>query len=468
MNGGLVTQLILSFIGAAKEVTGSKTLVRYKNKSYLVDCGLYQGDRELRQKNWEDFPHPESLDAVILTHAHIDHCGYLPRLVKQGFRGHIYCTKATQALVTILLTDAAHLEEEDAEYANRKGFSSHRPALPLFTIEDVEKVTRQIRAVERDVWKELSAGLSFQFLRSGHILGSSFVQLSFNNGESLRTVTFSGDLGSDRSHIIKGPVSIRETDYLILEGTYGDKIHRTDNIEKTIIEVVNYVQQRRGVLLIPAFAVGRTQELLFIINKLQDEKKISKIPLYVDSPMALKTTEIYSHFVEDLKLVEEGHRFMTSMEDSHYKSSTTSDQSKRLTQESGPMIVISAAGMLTGGRILHHLKARLPHTANAVLFVGFQPHGTKGRLLQNGIDRINIHHEEILVNAMIKSVEGLSAHADSREIINWVKGFSFGPKRIFLNHGERDPLKALKYRIQNELNIAEVEIPFLGEEFILD
>jgi len=462
------TQLRLKFMGAAREVTGSKTLVSYKNKKFLVDCGLYQGEKELRQMNWDDFPHAGSIDAIILTHAHIDHSGYLPRLVKQGFRGPIFCTKATAALVNVLLMDAAHLEEEDAEFANRKGYSSHRPVLPLFTGEDVERVIGMLQPVERDVWMELTPGLDLRLVRSGHLLGSSFVQLSFSTGTNSKLITFSGDLGSDRSSILKGPVTISESDYLVLEGTYGDKVHHTENIEKIIVSAIKHIVDHQGVLVIPAFAVGRTQELLYLINKLEEDKLIPKVPLYIDSPMALRATEIYSSFKDDLKLVEIGKRLITSMDETHFKAVSTPEQSKKLTMSPGPMIVISAAGMLTGGRVLHHLKARLPHKANAVLFVGFQAHGTKGRLLQNGIDRIQIHHEEVRVNAKINSVEGLSAHADSRETVDWLQKFSRLPSKIFLNHGERDPLKALKYRLQNELKLNDVVIPHLGEEFILD
>lgn len=464
---GDLVNLKLQFLGAAKEVTGSKTLVSYRDSKILIDCGLYQGDKELRNLNWENLSHANTIDAVILTHAHIDHTGYLPRLYQQGFRGKIFCTKPTAALVKILLLDAAHLEEEDAEYVNRKGYSSHRPALPLFTTEEVEKVLKQLQPVEREQWVELSRGLSFKLLRSGHLLGSSFIQLSFDNGETHKVITFSGDLGSDRSEILKGPVTIPESNYLVLEGTYGDRTHKVESIEKNILRVIKHIFERKGALIIPAFAVGRTQELLHILNKLEEEKKIPRIPLYIDSPMALKATEIYKYFEEDLKLVSEGSKLITSMDESRFKAVTTIDESKRLSKMDGPVIIISAAGMLTGGRVLHHLKARLPHKANAVLFVGFQAHGTKGRLLLNGMDRIQIHREEVMVNAEIRSVEGLSAHADSKEIMNWLSGFSKLPERIFLNHGERDSLNALKFRIQNELKIEDVQIPYLGEETLL-
>lgn len=463
-----VTKLKLKFMGAAREVTGSKTQISYKNKNYLIDCGMFQGEKELRQLNRENYPHADNIDAVLLTHAHIDHSGYLPKLVQQGFRGLIYCTNGTAALLGILLPDSAHLEKEDAEYANRAGYSSHRPAVPLFTMEDVEKVLKLIKIVERDQWIQLTPGLSFQFLRSGHLLGSSFIQLSFNNGTNNKTITFSGDLGSERSNILKGPVHISESDYLVLEGTYGDKVHHTEAIEKNLSRAIKHIYERKGVLVIPAFAIGRTQDLLYLINKLEEEKKIPSVPLYIDSPMAVKATDIYTRCKEDLKLVEDGNRLITSMDESRFKAVVTPEQSKILNQKEGPMIIISAAGMLTGGRVLHHLKFRLPHKANAVLFVGFQAHGTKGRLLLNGMDRIQIHHKEVMVNAEIRSLEGLSAHADSKETVEWLKGFTRLPGKIFLNHGERDPLKALKYRIENELGINNVEIPHIGDEFVLE
>jgi metallo-beta-lactamase family protein len=458
----------MQFLGAAKEVTGSKILISYRNFKVLVDCGLYQGDKELRKLNWEDIHQASNIDAVILTHAHIDHSGYLPRLFQQGFRGKIYCSKATASLIKILLLDAAHLEEEDAEYINRRGYSAHQPALPLFTTEEVEGVLKLVHPIERENWLELTRGLSFQLIRSGHLLGSSFVQFSFDNGVTQKTVTFTGDLGSERSDILKGPVYIKESDYLILEGTYGDRVHKSENIESTIVNVIKHIVEKRGVLLIPAFAVGRTQELLYILNRLEDEKKIPKIPLYIDSPMALKATQIYKYYEDDLRLVESGKKLMTSMEDSSFKASSTPEESKKLSHMDGPLIIISAAGMLTGGRILHHLKARLSHRSNAVLFVGFQAHGTKGRLLLNGIDKIQIHREEIQVEALIASVEGLSAHADAKEIVNWLKGFTKLPSQIFLNHGERDALNALKYRIISELHCQNIHIPHLGEEILLD
>lgn len=460
--------LRLKFLGAAREVTGSKSQIAYKNKMFLVDCGTYQGAKELRDLNREDIPHASAYDGVILTHAHIDHSGYLPRLVKNGFRGPIFCTAPTAALVKILLADSAHLEEEDAEYANRTKHSHHTPAVPLFTMEDVEKTVKLIRVVKRDEWIELSQGLSVRLLRSGHLLGSSFVQVSFDTGNGNKILTFSGDLGADRSPIIKGPVTVGETDYLVLEGTYGDKVHQSHNIEKKLAEVIHHIHARRGVLVIPAFAVGRTQDVLYYIHKLTEEKLIPETPVFVDSPMALKATEIYRHFTDELKLVEGGNKLETSLEDPHFRAVETPEASRRLNQMPGPMIVISAAGMLTGGRILHHLKNRLPHKANAVLFVGYQAGGTKGRLLQNGIDRLRIHHEEVEVNAEIVTVDGMSAHADSKEILQWVKGFRKLPQKVFLNHGENEPLKALKYRLQNEIGLTDISIPYLGEEFVLE
>lgn len=460
--------LKIQFLGAAQQVTGSKTRVTYRDRAYLVDCGLFQGERREREQNWADLPHAAGYAAVFLTHAHIDHCGYLPRLVKQGFHGPIYCTAATAALARVLLADAAHLQEEDAEDANTKHYSRHDPALPLFNLEDVERTLRLLHVVHRDEWIQLAPGLSYRFLRSGHLLGSSFVQFNFLSGEDSRVVTFSGDLGSERSHIIKGPVRVTETDYLIMEGTYGDRAHRPEGQEVALARAINTVHARRGVLLIPAFAVGRTQEILYLINKLEDDGVIPHVPLYLDSPMALKVTEIYRHGLDDLKPVVDRGRLVSSMDGSRFKATAAPAESRRLQGRDGPMIIVSAAGMLTGGRILHHLKARLPHRANAVLFVGYQAPGTKGRLLQNGIDRLSIHHEVVDVNAEVISLEGFSAHADAREIIEWMSALVRPPRGVYLNHGDGDALKALRYRIRQELGWEAVEIPGPGDEFELD
>jgi metallo-beta-lactamase family protein len=458
----------LQFLGAAQQVTGSKTRVTYRDRTYLVDCGLFQGERRLREQNWADLPHAGGYAGVFLTHAHIDHCGYLPRLVKQGFHGPIYCTAGTAALVRVLLADAAHLQEEDAEDANRNHYSRHVPALPLFTMEDVERTVRLLRVVPRDQWLDIGPDLTCRFLRSGHLLGSSFVQLSFLSGEQSRVVTFSGDLGSERSHIIKGPVRITETDYLVMEGTYGDRVHHAEGQEVALARTILSVYARRGVLLIPAFAVGRTQEILYLINKLEDEGVIPHIPLFLDSPMAVKATEIYRQGADDLLPVVDEGRLVSSMDGSRFKATPTPEESRRLQGRDGPMIIVSAAGMLTGGRILHHLKTRLPHRANGVLFIGYQAPGTKGRLLQNGIDQLRIHHEAIDVNAEVFSIEGFSAHADAREILDWMRALVRPPRRLFLNHGEPEALKALRYRVLHELGWEGVEVPGPGEEFVLD
>ncbi len=457
----------IKFLGAAREVTGSKSLITHKNEQFLIDCGLFQGDKALREFNWRPFPHAHNIEAVVLTHAHIDHSGYLPKLVKEGFKGPIFCTDATAALVKVLLRDAAKLEVEDATYINKKKYSTHRPALPLFDLEDAEAAIKLLQPVTRNDWHALGKELSFRFLRSGHILGSSFVEISFPTEVGPKTITFSGDLGSERSSILKGPEYINESDYLVLESTYGDKVHKGEILKKELASIITSVTNQGGVLLIPSFAVGRTQELLYLINELDQENLIPKIPLYIDSPMSVAATEIYSQFTEDLKLTGEGKKFHNSMEGHRFRAVSSVDESIRLNGMRGPAIIISAAGMLTGGRIMHHLKSRLPHPQNAVLFVGFQAEGTKGRLLQNGMDRIWIHREEIPVKAQIFSVQGLSAHADSNEILHWVKQFNRFPAKTFLNHGEGPALKALAYRLKNEIGL-DVVIPHEGQEFELD
>ncbi len=452
----------LQFLGAAQTVTGSRTLLNFRGKKYLVDCGLFQGPKEKRLLNWMPFEMAASIDAVILTHAHIDHSGYLPKLVKEGFKGPIYCSKGTADLCQILLMDSAYLQEEDARFANRTKHSHHDPALPLYTTQDAERALKHFQPVERDTWIHLSDGLSFILKRSGHIIGSSFIQFNYQVENGSRLITFSGDIGNGRSEILKGPVAIQETDYLVLESTYGNRIQDRQDPCIMIGEVINQIAKQSGVLVIPAFSVGRTQEILYFIRKLENAGKIPKLPVYVDSPMANHATDIFINHPEDHELVFHNGQLEPPICSSCYEAVKTPDESMVLCMKSGPMIILSAAGMLTGGRILHHLKHRLPDKKNIVLFVGFQAEGTKGRLLQEGLLEIRIHHQVIPVEAQIVSMESLSAHADADDIIVWLKRFGKKPTKIFINHGELPASQALKERIQNELGI-ECHIPETNE-----
>lgn len=456
----------LKFLGAARTVTGSRTLMKFNHHPFLVDCGLFQGPKDLRLRNWEKPEGLEDLSGIILTHAHIDHSGYLPKLVRDGFRGPVFCSEATAELCKIMLLDAAHLQEEDARFANETRYSSHVPALPLYETKDALAAIDLLHPLPLNEWLELQPGIGFQLLRSGHILGSTFVQVQYSSGNGSQILTFSGDLGNDRSKVIKPPVAISETDYLVLEATYGDRSQpRVDPLVQ-FGEVINRVIKRNGTLVIPAFTVGRTQELLYMIRELEQQGVIPKVPVYLDSPMAQDVTDIYLRFADELKLTERNKKLEAPFSPQDYHEVKGPDDSMLLCMSDEPKIVISAAGMLTGGRILHHLKAKLPDDKSAVLFVGYQPEGTKGRLLRRGLRTIRIHHQMIQVEAEVLSLDSLSAHADSDDTIQWLRQFKREPKEVFLNHGEPSGLEAMKYRIQTELGWkARVVEPF--EEIVL-
>ncbi len=448
-------------------VTGSRTQIQYKGTKYIVDCGLFQGPREIRERNWQIDEQSADIKAVILTHAHIDHSGYIPRLVKQGFRGPIYCSEATADLCRVMLPDSGYLQEEDAAFANIKKHSRHSPALPLYTERDAVVSLEYLRPVKSDEWHPLENGLSFRLIRSGHILGSTFVQLSHENDHGSRILTFSGDLGNGRSVLLKEPVQLTETDDLVLESTYGDRRQPREDLLLQLSNVINTVLKRGGTLVIPSFAVGRAQELLYAIHQLEEKNMIDKYDVYLDSPMALDATDLYLKYVDELKPEIRQGRTISPMRCTRFTPVRSSDDSMLLCMNTDPKIVISAAGMLTGGRIMHHLKSKLPDSKSGVLFVGYQVEQTKGYLLKNGLNTIRIHHQPVDVNAEIFSIDTLSAHADSQDLIEWVKGFSQKPKRIFLNHGEKNALEALKYRLAYELKIPSVIIPSPNEEFLI-
>jgi len=456
----------LKFYGAAETVTGSKTLVEVNGKKFLVDAGMFQGPKARRLLNWDIKCPVRELDGVILTHAHIDHSGILPKLYADGFRGPVYCSKGTKQLCEVLLPDAAYLQEEDAEYANRTGHSKHKPALPLYTTKDAEMVLRQFEVVERDQWVDLTPDLSLRLLRSGHIIGSSFVQLSYEVNEKRKIITFSGDMGSGRSEIIKPPVYIKETDFLVMESTYGDRLHPRISPEIELGMYLKRILERGGVAVIPSFAVGRTQEVLFHIDKLMEKEKIPKVPVYVDSPMASSANHIYLKNSDEHQLKIENEKIVSPICPQDYRETRKVEESMKLINKPGPFIVISASGMLSGGRILHHLKARLPHKENGVIFVGYQAPETKGNLLRNGISSIRLHHEEIPVNAQVFGIDGLSAHADFLDILEWLKHLTKAPDCIFVNHGEKPAALNLKRLIESELGF-KATIPEYLEEINL-
>lgn len=456
----------LKFQGAAGSVTGSQSLLSHYGASFLVDCGLYQGAKEDRLRNWQEPQDLKEVRAILLTHAHIDHSGLLPRWVAKGWRGPIYCTPATKDLLVIMLKDAARLQEEDAKFANKTKYSYHQPALPLYTVADAERTIEMLYAIPFGVRHHLSPEISFEFSRAGHILGSATLQVIYQDQDQTRQLTFSGDRGGGHSDILRDPQQIPVTDDLVLESTYGDRqipfLGRLDRLA----EVINKVIGRGGTLVIPSFAVGRSQDLLFSIYCLMNEGRVPRIPLYLDSPMASAVTEVYRENADELKTIGNDHEILRALSTDFYKTVEDSDESMLLCLNENPKIVLSASGMLQGGRVLHHLKCKLPNEKNGVLFVGFQGAGTKGRVLQQGVTSLRIHHQEVSVEAEIFTIDGYSAHADAEDLVASLRDMTQKPKRIFLNHGEPQGQKVLAERIQNDLKVP-VEVPSLGAEYTL-
>ncbi len=442
---------LLKLLGAVDTVTGSLSLLESNQKKYLIDCGQFQGAKEVRARNRVAFPfNPEDIEAVFLTHAHLDHIGRLPLLVKGGFQGAVYCSKGTADLGRVILLDSAHLEEEFAKYANATGYSRHKPAVPLFTTEDAEKAIDLFQPMARNQWHKITSCLSLRLLRAGHIVGSSILQLQIHHGHKNKILTFSGDLGRKQSLTLKEAEFVDHSDFVIMESTYGNRKHSQKDFLPQLASIVNRVYHRKGVLVIPAFAVGRSQDIIYALSLLEHQKRIPTIPIHLDSPMATQATEIFLKSDHDQKISNafQGVKFFPEK----FSISTTSDESMLLCMKEGPMVVITASGMLSGGRILHHLKARLPHPENLVLFCGYQAEGSKGRYLQENYrtGTLRIHHKETPIEAEIATLEALSAHADEDEIIDWLRHLQGSPK-IYLNHGSQESQESLAEKINNEL-----------------
>jgi len=440
----------LKFLGATGTVTGSKYLLTCTTESggirrILIDCGLFQGLKQLRLKNWAKLPiDPKDVDTVVLTHAHIDHTGYLPLFVKNGFSGKVYCSEATRDLCEILLPDSAHLQEEEADYANRRGFSKHHPALPLYTREDAQAALELLSPVgfEHDV--DLGDGLTLRFSPNGHILGSAFVRI--HNKKT--SILFSGDIGRPNDILMKAPVRIKQADYLVLESTYGNRLHEREDPKIKLAAIINKTVKRRGIVLIPVFAVGRAQELLYYIHLLKSSGAIaSEIPVYLNSPMAVDATTIFNHHSGEHRLSPE--QCSALFHTAHMVNSV--EQSKRLNETKGPMVILSASGMASGGRVVHHLKAFAPKPNNTILFVGFQAAGTRGSAMLDGAESIKIHGEYVPVRANVEFISNLSAHADYSEILNWLGGFEAPPKQTFITHGEPVAADAMRLHIEEQL-----------------
>ena len=441
----------LGFFGAAGTVTGSRYVLEAAGQRLLIDCGLFQGIKQLRLRNWAPpVIDPGTIDAVVLTHAHIDHSGYLPRLMAQGFRGPIWCTPATLELCRILLPDSGRLQEEDARFANRHGISKHRPALPLYTQDDADAVLEQFHTVAAHQLFQPASGIDAEFRHAGHILGAAFVRLACEG----ISVTFSGDIGRSNDVLMNPPEAPAGSDYLVTESTYGNRIHPAVDTEQELGDWLRRCCSRRGVTVIPGFAVGRVQALLWQISVLKEHGAIPDIPVYVDSPMATDATKLYRQFHQLHRLDERQAQRMSAVA----KFINSPDESKWLDQQRGPMIIISAAGMATGGRVLHHLKAFVGDARNLVLFAGYQAMGTRGAAMVGGARKLRIHGEEFPIKAEVGQLTSASGHADADELLAWMGQLPAPPRRVFVTHGEPEAADALRSRIAHELKW-EVTVP---------
>jgi metallo-beta-lactamase family protein len=440
----MLRRMQIAFLGGAGTVTGSRFLLESKGARVLIDCGLFQGLKNLRLRNWQAFPvKPRSISAVILTHAHIDHSGYLPALVRDGFRGPIYCSKATRALCRILLPDSARLQEQDAEYANRRGFSKHKPALPLYDSADARRALRRFQSLAFDKRHALREGPEIRLRRAGHIPGASIVECDWNG----RRIVFSGDLGRYADPTMPAPETVADADYLVVESTYGDRLHPHLDAEATLARVIGDTVARGGSVIIPAFAVGRAQTLLHYLERLRSAGRLPDAPIYLDSPMAIDASAVVGEFISDQRLTAE--EWARAVAVAEYVAAP--ERSKEITEDPQPKIIVSASGMATGGRVLHHLKKLAPDPRNAILFTGFQAAGTRGASLVAGARVVKIHGQYVDVRAEVLNLDCLSAHADADEIMRWLHGFRRPPRTTFIVHGEPSAADALRLRIQDEL-----------------
>lgn len=445
----------LTFLGAAGTVTGSKYLIEAANKRLLVDCGIFQGSHELSDRNYKPLPtDPKSFDYIVLTHAHLDHTGLLPRLVSDGYRGPIFANPATIELATLLLKDSAHLQEEDSLHAQKHEHNKHSDAEPLYTTEDVDPVLRAMKAMPRSGGFDLSPEFHFDSYDAGHILGSSSLVLTITENGKKTVVIFSGDIGRYDQPILNDPTTPpANADVLLCESTYGDRDHEAGDPAELLAAVVNRVAKHGGSIVIPAFAIGRTQTFMYYLRQLEDQHRIPRLPVYVDSPMALRATDLYLKHTEDhdLEFAREDSNGKGDPLDVHqFHLTRTADESKQINNVKTPCIIISASGMVTGGRVMHHLIQRLPDPRNAVILAGFQAQGTRGRALQEGAKTIRIFGQEIPVNAEIVELGQFSAHAGKNELLRWLTGLPAPPKQTYLTHGEPSAAQSLQSSIQQK------------------
>lgn len=449
----------ISFLGGAGTVTGSKTLIETEGTRVLVDCGLFQGLKDLRELNRAPFPvDPATIDCIVLTHAHLDHCGYIPVLIKQGFKGVIHCTAPTQELTSIILSDSGKIQEEDAARANKHGYSKHKEAKPLYTVAEAIKTNKYFSVHNYDQWIIISPDIKFQLLNAGHIIGSAMVEMRVYE----ETFLFSGDMGRKDPMLLYPPKKVRQADYLILESTYGDRLHEEEDAKEELLKIIKETYERNGILMIPSFAVERAQELIYLIYQLKAEKRMPNIPVYLDSPMGIKASLVFDKYPhwQDLPIFDLDRMYS----DIHFIADY--QQSKAVVLDHKPKIVLAGSGMIEGGRILHYLNNHLNDERNTLLFVGFQAAGTRGRAIMEGSKEIKFFGKYHPVGCQIRVISSMSAHADRAEMMNWMEKFEKPPKRIFLNHGEPHQSDSLRVFIQNKLGW-EVTIPKLNESFEL-
>lgn len=444
----------IKFLGAAKSVTGSKYQLELDNKKVLIDCGLFQGAKELRLRNWDHLPvKPAEIDFIIITHAHIDHTGYLPRILRDGFKGKIICTHATEALMKIMLKDAAKLQEEEALFAFKRGYSKHKKPEPLFTAEDAEAVLDLVESHPLEKKVVIFPSLFIIFHNAGHILGSAFIEANVKGDSQEKTIVFSGDLGRNDDPLLYPPASIDHADVLLIESTYGNRINPMQKIENDLINIVQEANKNNGAIVIPAFAVGRTQNLIYYFHKLMENKSIPTLPIYIDSPMAIRVTDLYEtyHEINKIEVKHELGKHISLFDAPHIHYCNTQEMSKSLNAIKNSCIIISASGMCTGGRILHHLAHRLPRENDTFLFAGYQAEGTRGRDILDGEKSIRVFGEDIPINCHVREVHGLSAHADQMELLQWLGNFKKAPKMVFMIHGEEKVMTHFAKSIEEKL-----------------
>jgi metallo-beta-lactamase family protein len=453
------TKTSIQFLGAAGTVTGSKHLLKTSELNILIDCGLFQGLKSLRLKNWDKLSFNEKeINVILLTHSHLDHCGYIPLIVKNGFKGKIIMTPPSRDLVEIILRDSAKIQEEEARKANEDGYTKHSPAKPLYTEKDVEVALKQFETRKDIEWHKLSENISFRFLKNGHILGSAFIEiLCF--GEK---IVFSGDMGRQKNELLEPPTIIEEADYLIMESTYGDRIHPNrlpiDDLEKIILETL----KNKGSLLIPSFAVERAQDIMYLLNVLRESKRIPNVPIYLDSPMAASTTDIFLNYPNWHKLTPTEAQLISK----NITIIRDYNDTLKLLKDTQNKIIIAASGMLTGGRILSYMTEYGKDPKNTILIVGYQAEGTRGRALREGLTELKIHGKYYQIKAKVANTDTMSGHADQSEMLEWMKKIKKKPKKIFLVHGESQSLNSFRVKIKDEIGV-EVLVPEINDEFKL-